>query len=38
MIFATSSGVPSRRRGIYSTVFSVPGDSMAVSISPVEVR
>jgi hypothetical protein len=34
MIFATSSGVPSRCIGITSTIFSVPGESIAVSISP----
>src|SRR6266498_4123796 len=34
MIFATSSGVPSRCRGICATIFSVPGDRIAVSISP----
>src|SRR5436853_46501 len=35
MIFATSSGVPSRCSGICcSTIFSVPGDRIEVSISP----
>src|ERR1700716_4261560 len=35
MIFATSSGVPSRCSGICcSTILSVPGDRIAVSISP----
>src|SRR5213592_2198559 len=35
MIFATSSGVPSRRNGICSsTIFSVPGERIDVSISP----
>ena len=35
MTSATSSGVPSRRIGICSsTIFSVPGDRIAVSISP----
>src|ERR1700716_887234 len=35
MIFATSSGVPSRCSGIcWSTIFSVPGDRIEVSISP----
>ena len=37
MAFATSSGVPSRRSGSCSTIFSVPGDRMAVSISPGEI-
>ena len=37
MALATSSGVPSRRSGICSTIFSVPGDRIAVSISPGEM-
>ena len=34
MVLATSSGEPSRRRGICLASSSVPGDRMAVSISP----
>ena len=37
MAFATSSGCPSRRIGISAISLSVPGDSMAVSISPGEM-
>ena len=37
MAFATSSGLPSRRMGNWSTILSVPGDRMAVSISPGEM-
>ena len=34
---ATSAVVPSRRIGICATIDSVPGDSIAVSISPGEI-
>jgi len=34
MILATSSGVPRRCIGICSTILSVPGERIAVSISP----
>ena len=37
MALATSSGVPRRRRGSCSTIFSVPGERIAVSISPGEM-
>ena len=38
MALATSSGSPRRRSGICScTILSVPGDRMAVSISPGEM-
>ena len=35
---ATSSGVPKRRIGICATILSVPGDKIAVSISPGEME